>query len=427
MTFETKTLGTVARYVNGRAFKPDEWEEKGLPIIRIQNLTNPNAKYNYTSAEFEEKYLVNNGDLLFAWSASLGAHIWKQGSAWLNQHIFKVIPNNDVDRDYLYYYLRKVVAELYQKAHGTGMVHITKAPFMATTIPIPDLESQRKIVSQIEESLSQLDSAVETLKKTKQQLEVYRQAVLTEAFSGRLTQTWRENHLQNTIQGLIKKIQDRKNCVALDDTDLSDYEIKLSTLPNNWKWIIIGNITSGTEYGTSKKSAKDGEIPVVRMGNIKNGLIDWNDLVFSNDKQDNEHYLLHEGDVLFNRTNSPELVGKTAIYHGERPAIYAGYLIRINQYGFINPEYLNYYMNSATAKSYGNKVKTDGVNQSNINSKKLCSYPFPVCSEEEQEQVVIELKSRLSMCDNIEKTVEQTLQQAEALRQSILKQAFEGE
>ena len=92
----------------------------------------------------------------------------------------------------------------------------------------------------------------------------------------------------------------------------------------------------------------------------------------------------------------------------------------------INPEYLNYYMNSHTAKNYGNKVKTDGVNQSNINGKKLCTYPFPLCSEEEQKQVVYELKSRLSLCDSIENTVNQSLQKAEALRQSILKQAFEG-
>ena len=113
-----KTLGTVAEYINGRAFKPSEWEQNGLPIIRIQNLTDSNAKYNYSSVKHEEKYLIKNGDLLFAWSASLGAHIWKNGDAWLNQHIFKVIPKNDIFRDYFYYYLLQVVSNLYAKAHG---------------------------------------------------------------------------------------------------------------------------------------------------------------------------------------------------------------------------------------------------------------------------------------------------------------------
>ena len=121
-----RTLGTVATYINGRAFKPSEWETTGRPIIRIQNLTNEKAPYNYSTGNFEEKYIVHNGDLLFAWSASLGAHIWKGEDAWLNQHIFRVIPKEDINRDYLYYYLLTVVEDLYSKTHGSGMVHITK-------------------------------------------------------------------------------------------------------------------------------------------------------------------------------------------------------------------------------------------------------------------------------------------------------------
>ena len=89
MKYEIKTLGTVARYVNGRAFKPSEWEKTGLPIIRIQNLTDNKASFNFSSKVHEDKYRVKNGDLLFAWSASLGAHIWRGSDAWLNQHIFR--------------------------------------------------------------------------------------------------------------------------------------------------------------------------------------------------------------------------------------------------------------------------------------------------------------------------------------------------
>ena len=168
---EMKTLGTVATYINGRAFKPSEWEKAGMPIIRIQNLTSENAPYNYSKGIFEEKYIVHNGDLLFAWSASLGAHIWKGQDAWLNQHIFKVLPKEGIDRDYLYYFLLAVVAELYAKTHGSGMVHITKAPFMNTPIPVPSLPEQQRIVSRIEELFSQLDAGVETLKKQKHSLQ----------------------------------------------------------------------------------------------------------------------------------------------------------------------------------------------------------------------------------------------------------------
>lgn len=290
-------------------------------------------------------------------------------------------------------------------------------------ISIPSLPEQERIVARIEELFSELDKAVETLKTTKQQLAVYRQAVLKEAFTGTLTFSWRKNNCFPNSSIILQSIKNSGKTVGRFEL-IED--ILLPQLPSTWSWISIGEISTGAEYGTSNKSQKSGLVPVLRMGNIRNGIFDWNDLVYTNDKAEIEKYMLHNGDVLFNRTNSPELVGKTAVFKGEQQAIYAGYLIRINQVPQINPDYLAYFLNSSIAKNYGNKVKTDGVNQSNINSKKLYSYPFPLCSRQEQDRVVLELESRLSCCDQIEKTIEQSLQQAEAMRQSILKQAFEG-
>ena len=293
-------------------------------------------------------------------------------------------------------------------------------------VSIPPIPVQEQIVAKIEELFSELDNGVETLRKTKQQLAVYRQAVLKDAFEGVFTQEWRTKHPENIAQDIWADVcEQKKKYKNLKAYELEE-QIQLSALPDAWMWVNVGDISRGPEYGTSQKSLEKGKVPVVRMGNLQKGIIDWTDLVFSNDDSEIAKYYLAPGDVLFNRTNSPELVGKTSIYRGEREAIFDGYLIRINQLDCINAEYLAYYMNSFTAKQYGNKVKTDGVNQSNINGKKLCSYPFPLCSQEEQAQVVYELESRLSVCDSIEKTVDTTLQQAEAMRQSILKQAFEG-
>ena len=151
------TVGEVATYINGRAFKPSEWEQNGLPIIRIQNLNDSDAPYNYSSATYETKYLVKDGDLLFAWAASLGTYIWNGGNAWLNQHIFKVEPKEFIDKYFLYYSLVNLIAEFYRQTHGSGMVHITKGKFENTPILIPPLAEQKRIVVVLEKIYYQLD------------------------------------------------------------------------------------------------------------------------------------------------------------------------------------------------------------------------------------------------------------------------------
>ncbi|ROI11272.1 restriction endonuclease subunit S [Microcystis aeruginosa FACHB-524] len=449
-------------YINGYAFKPSDWEEKGKPIIRIQNLTS-DKPFNRTTKFIESKYHIVNGDILVSWSATLDAFIWKGEDAWLNQHIFKVVPNPKiVVKNFLFYLLKYEIHNLTNsdRLHGSTMKHINRKPFLSHQILLPPLPEQHRIVEKIEELFSELDNGVASLKKVLEQLKTYRQAVLKWAFEGKLTEKWRNTHQDSledadTLLEQIKAERKRHYQQQLEDWKqaLKEWEnngketkkptkpqqpkdlppltkeelSNLPSLPNGWMWVKLGYMTIGTEYGTSSKSQKEGKIPVLRMGNIQNGIIDWSDLVFTSNEDEIRQYLLQENDVLFNRTNSPELVGKTAIYSGKVPAIFAGYLIRINQINsIVNAKYLTYFLNSTIAKNHGNKVKTDGVNQSNINGEKLCNYPFPYISLQEQTQIVQEIESRLSVCDQLEATLTENLDKAEALRQSILKRAFEG-
>jgi len=421
------TLGDVASYINGRAFKPTEWETQGLPIIRIQNLNNTDATYNYSQVRFEDKYLVRTGDLLFAWSASLGSFIWRGGDAWLNQHIFKVLPYDGVSKWYLHYYLLKTITEFYSKTHGSGMVHITSAPFKETCFALPPLAEQHRIVAKIDALFSELDKGVEMLQTVRVQLRTYRQAVLKWAFEGQLTAIWRKEHLMksaDSIKAFLSCAADE--CVTMNTYGI-DPEFPTPPLPVNWHWISIGSLSKGIEYGTSAKSDKTGKVIVLRMGNIQNCGFVYDDLAYTSDDAEIEKYILNKNDVLFNRTNSAELVGKTAIYLSSVPSIFAGYLMRVNQISYINARYLNYYLNSPNARRCGKIAKTDGVNQANINGKKLARYPFPLCSIDEQAAVVVEIESRLSICDKLEQLVDEILSKAQALRQSILKKAFAGE
>ena len=378
-----KTLGEVATYINGRAFKPTEWEEAGIPIIRIQNLNDSNAKYNYSSATYDEKFLVHKGDLLFSWSASLGVYIWTGNDAWLNQHIFKVLPNKDINKYYLYYYLQTIILALYSKTHGSGMVHITKKPFMSTSIPIPPLPKQEYIVSRIEELFSQLDVSVAELKTAKEQLKVYRQAVLKEAFG-----------TNNTTVVEISKI--------VDDIHIGPF----------------GTMLHKDDYIS-------GGIPVINPQHIKKSTIVPGATVTVSIEKANElnSYKLKNNDIIMGRRGE---MGRCAAVTGKEDGWLCGtgsILFRLKPdfdavfYAQIlsSPDVVHYLEENAT-----------GTTMKNLNEDIVKNIPVPYITRQQQKLIAQKIDAALSVCDSIEKTVDTALQQAEALRQSILKETFEG-
>ena len=179
-------------------------------------------------------------------------------------------------------------------------------------------------------------------------------------------------------------------------------------------------------YGTSEKSSRLGKVPVLRMGNInREGGLDWKDLVYSNNEEDIEKFKLLHNDLLFNRTNSSEWVGKTAIYKGERPAIYAGYIIRLRTI-FVNADYINFVMNSQYHRNWCNDVKTDAVNQSNINAQKLSIFRVPLPPIEEQKRIVKEIKRWLSLIKAIKNGKENLQESIKQIKSKVLDLAIHG-
>ena len=144
--FETVRLGDVATYINGYAFKPSDWSDNGLPIIRIQNLTGNDYETNYYSGDYNKKYEVVNGDILISWSASLGVYEWKNEKALLNQHIFKVVFDKlPIDKSYFVHTVSYLLNDMLKETHGSTMKHITKPRFDNTAFPYPPLETQKQI------------------------------------------------------------------------------------------------------------------------------------------------------------------------------------------------------------------------------------------------------------------------------------------
>ncbi|MCH6272110.1 restriction endonuclease subunit S [Escherichia coli] len=354
---------------------------------------NGGNKWFYSNLELQEDKYCYKNDLLYAWSATFGPY-WSKWDHKLiyHYHIWKIETSPALNKQFAYYALLNITEALKASAHGVAMPHITKAGMEAWEIQLPPISEQKIIAEKLDTLLAQVESTKARLEQIPQILKRFRQAVLGAAVSGKLTEDWRDN---SSLSGWI--------------------EGKL------------GEFIKKPSYGTSSKSNKEGLIPVLRMGNLQGGKLDWTDLVYTSDTIEIEKYKLEYNDVLFNRTNSPELVGKTAIYKSEQPAIYAGYLIRVQCLPDLNPDYLNYHLNSILGRQYCYSVKSDGVSQSNINAQKLIAYPITVPPLPEQHEIVRRVEQLFAYADTIEKQVNNALARVNNLTQSILAKAFRGE
>ena len=209
-------------------------------------------------------------------------------------------------------------------------------------------------------------------------------------------------------------------------SDTPHYENVPFEVPESWVWCRLDDIVCELKYGTSEKSSSVGKIAVLRMGNITNvGTIDYSNLVYSSNDEDIEQYSLEKDDLLFNRTNSSEWVGKTAIYKEEQPAIYAGYLIRIRPL-LISPDYLNTVMNSGYYHDWCYDVKTDAVNQSNINAQKLSQLMIPIPPLKEQGRIVAEMDKWISLIDIVKNGKGNLLTVIKQAKSKILALAIHG-
>ena len=313
---------------------------------------------------------------------------------------------------------------------------VGRTALLDTAILLPPLAEQGRIVAKAEELLIRVNATRGGLTRAALILKRFRQAVLAAACSGRLTEEWRGNNpamesAENVVEGIRRRrmVQEvtSSQVEKLNEVYAFQEEGNSDLLPEGWRYVALDKLCGSFQYGTSRKSSPSGKVSVLRMGNIQGTEIDWHDLVYTSDEDEIEKYKLRAGDILFNRTNSPELVGKTAIYKGERPAIFAGYLIRISNLQELDSRYLNFCLNTLHAREYCMAVKTDGVSQSNINAQKLGKFEVPFCPLSEQLEIVRRVEALFKLADSIEKRVAAATARANKLAQSILAKAFRGE
>ncbi|ACD95135.1 restriction endonuclease subunit S [Trichlorobacter lovleyi] len=321
---------------------------------------------------------------------------------------------------------------------GAANVSLSMKEIASVKIPVPPLDEQQSLIDLI---FRIEDEHQELLTETNHQgvlLKQLRQALLQEAVAGELTTAWRKQHpvakgdpqydaaallaqIKAEKERLVKegKIRKEKPLPPITDED------KPFDLPEGWGWCRLGEVADGFQYGSSVKSLKEGKVPVLRMGNIQCGKIDWSNLVYTNDTGEIRKYRVTNGDLLFNRTNSRELVGKTGLFDGMYEAIFAGYLVRVTMLGGISATYSNGVLNSKFHREWCDANKTDALGQSNINATKLRDYFFPLPPLAEQQAIVARVDSLMATIDELEKQVAERKEQAQLLMQTVLREAFD--
>jgi len=185
--WEVSKVKLLADYINGFPFKPAEWGAKGRPIIRIQNLTKEHASFNFYDGVVPERNHVKDGDILVSWSASLGVFVWNRGDAWLNQHIFKVIPDpTRITRGYFVWLARWFLNHMEAEAHGSTMQHVTKPKFGSFPVPLPPIAEQKAIELHLANESKDIDDAIARTEEEIKLIREYRDRLIFDAVTGQV-------------------------------------------------------------------------------------------------------------------------------------------------------------------------------------------------------------------------------------------------
>jgi len=390
----TEKIGSGATPRGGQ----EAYKESGISLFRSLNVYDGIFKKKNLAFIDEDQasklsnVVVREGDVLLNITGASVARCCVAPSEFLparvNQHVAIIRPKLDyIDSNFLAYLLaskqyKDALLNTGEKAGSTRQA-LTKVQLENFEITIPRLPEQNRIVAILDEAFERIDRTI-----------------------------------ANTKKNLTNSRELFENYLSMIFTQKGD----------GWEEKKLGDVCENVEYGSSAKSQPKGEIPVLRMGNIQNGLIDWNDLAYTTDQEEISKYLLKKNDVLFNRTNSDVHVGKTAVYKGERSAIFAGYLIRIHRKEeLIDADFLNFYLNGSLAREYGKSVMSRSVNQANINGTKLKEYPISLPSVAVQKQIVEKFNFLLTETQRLEAIYCQKLAALNELKQTILQRAFTGE
>ena len=370
-------LKEICKVQCGFAFDSKKFTEDSLyyPLIRIRDVKRGFTQTYYTG-EFSSEYIVHKGDLLVGMDGEFNIARWNSDDALLNQRVCRIIANNNVNEEYLRLYLKRTLKLIESKTSFVTVKHLSAKELNSLKLNLPCIEVQQRISKQL-----------------------------------------------STIELMILK--NKKVLELLDELVKARFvEMFGDPIENQKKWSVvkIRDIITDVRYGTSKPAVEGGKYPYLRMNNLTvDGGLDLSDLKYIDIPENEiEKCVVRKGDILFNRTNSIDLIGKTAVFNLLEDMVIAGYIIRIRLNNQILPDVFSQYMNLETMKKVLRGMAKGAVNQANINAQELQSIKVYIPDMELQKQYV-EFKEEI---DKSRSRIQKSLEASQELFDSLMQEYF---
>ncbi len=437
------TLGDICRLEAGDPAPQgaEHFQPGGHPFVRVQDLGRLGSqvwihetKDAVTDSAARRLKVFPKGAVLFTksgMSTLLNQRAILARDMSVVSHIGVAVPYSPIPSAYVYYWLRTV--DLGAMAHATTLPSLPLSKVRGAPIPLAPLQEQLRLVAAIEEQFSQIDAGVTALHRARRSLKRMRAAVVQAAVTGRLVP---QDANDEPATLLLRRLLEQRQVGWSIDGHHGHYpqpderEGVVGDLPSGWAWTKVDQLVVRIDYGTSARCSaelKDG-VPVLRMGNIQDGELDFSNLKYLPEYHPEiENLLLRDGDILFNRTNSPELVGKSAVFRNfSRPVIFASYLIRLRLSPLVDPRWISLFINGPVGRSYVAAVRVQQVGQANVNGTKLAAMPIALPPIAEQRRILDEADRQLAAVKALDLLASRAEQHGRRLKQGILAYGFKG-
>lgn len=400
-------------------------ENTGVKLLRITDIQKNNVFWEDVpfckigKADLE-KFKLNSGDFVFARTgATVGKSFLITGKIPISvfaSYLIRIILQKNINKKYVSYYFQspQYWTQIGITSVGIGQPNVNANKLSNLDIPIPELDIQNKIVEKIEELFNELDSGVDELRKVREQLKIYRQSVLQAAFTGKLTEEWRKQQNEDWQYGLV--------------ADSNKSENSYSQLPEGWKKVKLGNITEKIDKVIKREKKNDEQflyLDISGIDNQTNKIENHKEYLWKN-APSRAQQIVKLNDILFSTVRTylrNNALIQNKIYNNQICS--TGFTVIRTNKKFANHKYIFNYILSETFVQALNELQT-GSSYPAVRDNDVFSQIITLPSLNEQEQIVQEIESRLSIADEVEKTINESLQKAESLKQSILKKAFEG-